>query len=104
MTKVSAGKVPARVASAAFLDWLRIVGIGRPTNIEFPGPGEQGAIAGISRWQHTVEQIKPQGDVAHQLFWRPDSHQVARTSRRQKLDSMRRQLLGQTWIFTDAQA
>src|SRR5712691_12809171 len=104
MAKIGAREMPAGVALAAFLDGAWIVGIGRPTNVEFPGMGEQGSVARVPGGQYAVEQVESQRNVPHQLLGHPHAHQIAWTGFRKKLYGVRGQLLRQTRVFAHTQA
>ena len=85
MTQIRAGKVPARVAPAAFDPAGPSSSAYRAfLMLTMPARREQLPVACVARRQHAVEHVDAAGDALDQVDRRAVAHQVARPIGRQQ--------------------
>ena len=77
MVQIGAGEMAAGIAAACLVEWREIVPVTRIAQFDDAAPGEQPAIAGITRGQHAIEEINAGGNGVDDILRRSDPHQVA---------------------------
>src|SRR5581483_3393087 len=103
MAKIGAGEMATGITRAPFLNWPRVGRVFGPTDIQLARSREQRSVTGIARWQYTVEHIKPQCHIAHQLFGQTNAHEVARPFLWKELHRVPRDLVSHYRTFSDAE-
>src|SRR5215213_8561088 len=84
MTNVRTRKCFASIAITRLINGTLIAGEGCVHHIQASFGSKGGVVTGETCWQYTVKDINATHHAVNQIFWCPDSHQVARLVLRQK--------------------